>query len=221
MAIEVLTTLTKDLPETLKEKAPPVSYAAEADKQKEQSSSEAASDYNDVFELSGYARKRIERVKESQETEVGKKEQSNSSNTKLSEDEQKEISELKSRDQEVKIHEQAHIAAGGPYITGGPEYSYQKGPDGNKYAVGGHVSIDTSPVEGDPKATITKMEAVKRAALAPANPSGADQAVAAKAAKAAAQARTESLKNNEASDNTPNTNTKPKETPLKRLDIKA
>lgn len=96
-------------------------------------------------------------------------------------EEQTEVTELKSRDQKVKTHEQAHVAAGGTIVTGGPFYEYQTGPDGNKYAVGGHVNIDTSPVKDNPEATIIKAQTIKKAALAPANPSGSDRAVATKA----------------------------------------
>lgn len=107
----------------------------------------------------------------------------------LTDAEQQEVTKLKKRDAEVKAHEQAHIAAGGAYVQGGANYEYEKGPDGQNYAVGGEVSIDTSQVSGDPKATIAKMQVVIRAALAPAQPSGQDQAVAAAAAQAAAQAQ--------------------------------
>src|SRR5690606_14550048 len=68
-------------------------------------------------------------------------------------------------------------------------YSYQQGPDGKQYAVGGEVGIDVSSVPNNPQATIQKMQQVRAAALAPAEPSGADHAVAAKAAQAEAQAR--------------------------------
>lgn len=47
--------------------------------------------------------------------------------------------------------------------------------------MGGEVPIDTSTVPGDPKATIDKMDVVKRAALGPAEPSGQDRSVAAQA----------------------------------------
>lgn len=107
----------------------------------------------------------------------------------LSEEEQLEVKELKRRDAEVKAHEMAHVAAGGQYVRGGASFEYQTGPDGKRYAVGGEVSIDTSPISGNPKATIRKMQAVKRAALAPAQPSGQDRAVAAAASQAEAQAR--------------------------------
>lgn len=108
----------------------------------------------------------------------------------LTTEEEQVVREMKSRDREVRSHEMAHVAAGGAHVTGGPSYSYQSGPDGRRYAVGGEVSIDTSP-EDDPQATITKMMQVRSAALAPAEPSGADRAVAASAAQQAAQARAE------------------------------
>jgi hypothetical protein len=108
----------------------------------------------------------------------------------LSKEESAEVQKLKARDQEVRTHEQAHVAAGGQYIRGGITYDYQKGPDGRSYAVGGHVDIDLSE-EDSPEATITKMRQVQRAALAPAEPSGADRAVASAAASKEQQAQAE------------------------------
>lgn len=110
--------------------------------------------------------------------------------SELSEGEQKQVAELKKRDREVRQHEQAHQAAGGQYASA-PSYEYQKGPDGQQYAVGGEVQIDSSPIPGDPEATIEKMRVVKAAALAPAEPSGQDRKVAAAADAAAQQARAE------------------------------
>lgn len=109
----------------------------------------------------------------------------------LTAEEKSVIAELKSRDREVKAHEAAHIAAGGGCVRGGATYTYQNGPDGRRYAVGGEVNIDCSPENGDPQATIAKMQVVRRAALAPADPSGQDRAVAAAASAAEAQARRE------------------------------
>ena len=98
----------------------------------------------------------------------------------LTEEEEQVVRELQARDREVRAHEAAHAAAGGAY-AGAPTYTYQRGPDGRQYAVGGSVSIDTSPVQGDPAATIQKAQQIKRAALAPAEPSAQDRAVAAAA----------------------------------------
>lgn len=109
----------------------------------------------------------------------------------LTEDEQKQVDELEQRDREVRQHEQAHLSAAGPYALGGPTFDFQTGPDGKRYAIGGEVQIDTSPVDGDPEATIQKMETVRAAALAPQDPSGQDRSVAAQAAREIQKARTE------------------------------
>ncbi|WP_287042927.1 putative metalloprotease CJM1_0395 family protein, partial [Desulfonatronospira sp. MSAO_Bac3] len=109
----------------------------------------------------------------------------------LSAEERQELQKLRHRDAEVRAHEQAHIAAGGQYVNGGASYSYEKGPDGRQYAVEGEVSIDTSPVPGDPEQTQEKARTVRRAALAPANPSPQDQRIAADAARMEAEARME------------------------------
>ena len=103
---------------------------------------------------------------------------------------QQQITELASRDREVRSHEQAHAAVGGSY-AGAPTYSFKRGPDGQTYAVGGEVSIDVSPIPNDPAATLRKMEVVQQAALAPAEPSAQDLRVAAQAQVLAAQARSE------------------------------
>lgn len=109
----------------------------------------------------------------------------------LTAEEQQQVDDLKQRDQEVRRHEQAHAASAGGTARGGPSFEFETGPDGKRYVVSGEVNIDTSPVAGDPKATIAKMEQVRRAALAPGEPSSQDRAVAAQAAAAAQQARAE------------------------------
>ena len=109
----------------------------------------------------------------------------------LSDEERKEVEGLRERDREVRAHEQAHASTGGSYIRGGIQYEYQTGPDGRRYAVGGEVSIDTSPVSGDPQKTIQKAQQVRRAAMAPAEPSGADRQAAAAASRMEAEARQE------------------------------
>lgn len=110
-------------------------------------------------------------------------ESASAADSQLSPEEEKQVDELSARDREVRQHEQAHLAAAGPYARGGPTYSYQSGPDGKQYAIGGQVNIDTSPIEGDPEATAQKARVVRAAALAPAEPSGQDLSVAASATK--------------------------------------
>ena len=109
----------------------------------------------------------------------------------LSASQQQSVRDLATRDRAVRAHEQAHLAAAGGFARGGPSFTYQTGPDGVRYAVGGEVSIDTSPVEGDPQATLEKARAVIAAANAPADPSAQDRAVAAAAAQMAARAQAE------------------------------
>ena len=106
----------------------------------------------------------------------------------LSPEAKREVAKLQSRDADVRAHEAAHIGAGGSLVTSGATFTYERGPDGRMYAVGGEVSIDTSPVRGNPQATITKAAQIEAAALAPVDPSAQDEAVAAQAAAMSAQA---------------------------------
>lgn len=106
----------------------------------------------------------------------------------LSSEEQRKVRELRRTDRKVRAHEQAHLAAGGQYVRGGPSFEYQKGPDGKRYAVGGEVQLDTSK-GNSPRETLQKMRQVKSAALAPGNPSPKDQQMAQQAARKMADAR--------------------------------
>ena len=109
----------------------------------------------------------------------------------LDEEQQRQIQELKAADARVRRHEQAHLAAAGPYAKGAPSYEYKTGPDHKRYAVAGEVRLDVSPVPGDPAATIRKAQTVRKAALAPADPSPQDRRVAAEAAQLEMKARQE------------------------------
>ena len=111
------------------------------------------------------------------------------SDLELSDEERQLVKELRARDAEVKAQEQAHLAAAGPYVNGAPNFEFQTGPDGQQYAVGGEVSIDSSPVPGDTEATVRKAQTIKRSALAPNDPSAQDRQVAAQAEQLEAQAR--------------------------------
>ncbi len=111
----------------------------------------------------------------------------------MTKSERGELTKLKKRDSEVRTHEQAHLSAAGGLAAGGPSYETKTGPDGERYAVGGSVTIDTSP-GATPADTIAKARRMKQAALAPANPSGQDRAIAAKAMRMEADARRELAK---------------------------
>lgn len=133
--------------------------------------------------------------KDSSETEFPKKEKS-ASGEDLTPQEEQEIAKLKARDSEVRAHEQAHIAAAAGITTSAPTYDYQTGPDGKRYAVGGEVTV--SFVESnDPEQNLANAEAMKAAALAPADPSSQDRAVASNADKIIAQAKQELTQNQE------------------------
>lgn len=129
--------------------------------------------------------KEIGRVK-TQETQKSDKEH------EFTESELEQIRALKARDLEVRQHEAAHQAAGGAH-TGSATYTYERGPDGKMYAVGGEVSVDTSVISGDPQATVQKMRSIYAAAMAPKDPSGQDRQVAAQAMAQMIQAQLELL----------------------------
>ncbi|WP_440054339.1 putative metalloprotease CJM1_0395 family protein [Pseudoalteromonas sp. T1lg65] len=134
------------------------------------------------------------KVEGKSEKEEGDKERNGSEKEQQqAEQDEQVIQELKSRDREVRLHEQAHARVGGQH-AGSPSYEYQRGPDGNNYAIGGQVMIDVAPIEGDPQATIEKMQTVRAAALAPAEPSGADRAIAADATQKLSAAQAELAK---------------------------
>jgi len=107
----------------------------------------------------------------------------------LSPDEQRQVEALKQIDRKVHAHEQAHMAAGAGLVRGS-SYSYQAGPDRQRYAVAGEVSIDSSPGR-TPEETVAKARQVRAAALAPADPSTQDRQVAAAASQMEMQARLE------------------------------
>ncbi len=104
--------------------------------------------------------------------------------------EQQQIRELAARDREVRAHEQAHASVGGKY-AGSPSFTFERGPDGVNYAVGGEVPISLPSGGGDPAETLAAAEQVRRAALAPAEPSAQDRSIAATASQIANDARVE------------------------------
>ena len=107
----------------------------------------------------------------------------------LTEDQLREIKKLEQRDREVRRHEQAHVAAAGSLAQGGPKYEYTRGPDGKQYVTNGEVPISAQTASNNPQATLAKAQQIRRAALAPADPSGHDRAVAAQAAAMEREAR--------------------------------
>ncbi|MCD6259625.1 MAG: hypothetical protein J7J31_08510 [Helicobacteraceae bacterium] len=101
-----------------------------------------------------------------------------SQQNQLEPSEEQMLMELQARDAEVRQHEAAHKSAGAP--TGAANYTYQKGPDGRMYAIGGEVSV-TMKSGSTPEETIANAQAVIASAMAPADPSPQDHAVASSA----------------------------------------
>lgn len=92
------------------------------------------------------------------------------------------VAELKARDTEVREHEMAHFQAAGALALSGPMITdYVVGPDGEMYADGGHVMINTAET-GDPREDVRRGEIITIAAEAPlgvgSELSGADLVVA-------------------------------------------
>ncbi|SDE48912.1 putative metalloprotease CJM1_0395 family protein [Desulfuromonas thiophila] len=157
---------------------------------------ERQGDSRDRVSLSGAARQQADEAKTATAPVAGEAEEKTSvaaaaaPQTQLTTAELEQVRQLQQRDQEVRVHEAAHAAAGGPY-AGAPTLRYETGPDGRRYAVEGAVNVDLAAVAGDPAATIEKMAVIERAALAPAQPSAQDYRVAARARRQAASARQE------------------------------
>ena len=121
------------------------------------------------------------KTEESSQSKEGAKDEKNRKEQSLKEAENRQIvTKLQARDREVRAHEAAHLAAAGGIASGGASFTYQKGPNGKMYAVGGEVPISISG-GSSPEETIKKMRQVAAAALAPADPSPQDYAVASSA----------------------------------------
>ncbi len=118
------------------------------------------------------------------------------SRPRLTVEETAQVAKLAARDREVRLHEAQHQAAAGALAVGGPQFTYQTGPDGKLYAVGGEVKLSLTSGQ-TPEETISRAAQMRAAATAPANPSGQDLAVAAQAAAMETQARQAQLKDRE------------------------
>lgn len=105
----------------------------------------------------------------------------------LSDNDLRRVRALQQRDRQVRSHEMAHLAAGGNLVRSGASFTYESAPDGQRYAIGGEVSIDISPGR-TPEETISKAARIKAAAFAPADPSAQDRQIAALATRMAMQA---------------------------------
>ena len=148
---------------------------------------------NDEAATASISAKALELYNAEQNTNSNSEEQaSNNSNKEeeLTQQEKQEVAELKTTDAEVKAHENAHKAAAAGLRTSAPNYEYETGPDGKKYAVAGDVNISYQ-TSSDPEVNLKNAQQLKAAALAPAEPSSQDRKVAMKAEREIAKARQE------------------------------
>jgi hypothetical protein len=132
--------------------------------------------------------KSAERLRQQQDEHAAHDKQAQQQQTQI---DQQTIQTLSTLDREVRNHERAHAAIGGQY-AGAPSYEYERGPDGVNYAVSGEVPISTGEAS-NPQMTIEKAQIIRRAALAPAEPSAQDRKVAAEAVQMESTARIELL----------------------------
>ncbi len=79
-----------------------------------------------------------------------------------SQEEQKEIEKIRKNSRNVKLRELVYRAVVGNYVRNTVSFEYETGPDGIKYAVAGHTTIDTRPIINNPEATIRKAQAIKK-----------------------------------------------------------
>lgn len=96
----------------------------------------------------------------------------------LTQEEKNLVLKLQTRDAEVRAHEAAHQSGGTP--TGAASFTYQQGPDGKMYAIGGEVPV-TMQSGSTPEETVKNAREVIATALAPADPSAQDMAIASSA----------------------------------------
>lgn len=97
----------------------------------------------------------------------------------LSREDQELVDNLEARDAKVRNHETSHIMAAGGQ-AGMPTYTYQTGPDGKRYAIGGSVNIATMTT-GDTEQDARRANTAYRAAMATGEPSSRDMQAATRA----------------------------------------
>jgi hypothetical protein len=104
----------------------------------------------------------------------------------LTPDQEAKVRKLAARDRDVRAHEAAHLAAAGA-LAGGVDYTYEIGPDGKLYAVGGQTRISI-PAGLSPEQRLVVARDLLAAAEAPVDPSGQEMAMASRAARMEAEA---------------------------------
>ena len=132
-----------------------------------------------VYEEDKETKKSLASAPKTQQEDKQEAQKKSQATDELTPDEFRLVQDLQARDSEVKAHEAAHQAAGGG-MTGAASYTYQQGPDGKMYAIGGEVSI-TMKSGSTPEETIANARQIAAAAMAAGSPSPQDFAVASSA----------------------------------------
>ena len=91
------------------------------------------------------------------------------------------LKSLQERDDEVRQHENQHVAEAGEFATSGAVLETETASNGRAYATSGKVSVNMAEIDGDPQKTIEKMTKIEKSALKPENPSDQDLRVATEA----------------------------------------
>ncbi len=134
---------------------------------------------NQLYSKLSAKQAQLEKLEEESKVESVKKkdyiEASNGANNYDEQDFARVLEKFKNKDAEIRTHEQVHASIG--HTTAPISYSYQQGPDGKMYAIGGSVRMDTS-IPDDPKAAAFKLDILKKAASGPTDTSGADNTIA-------------------------------------------
>jgi hypothetical protein len=125
------------------------------------------------------AKAKKDSAEKKQEEQKVKENQEKGNPEKLSQDEKRLLDDLKARDAEVKTHEAAHQSSAGG-LAGAASYTYQQGPDGKMYAIGGEVSISTGGAS-TPEEAIANAKKIESSAMAASSPSSQDFSVASSA----------------------------------------
>jgi hypothetical protein len=102
------------------------------------------------------------------------------------------LEKLKARDALVRGHENAHILSAGGQ-AGQAQYTYQTGPDGKAYAIGGSVNISIVSSPTSPEQAAGQAQVAARAAMAAGEMSPQDMQVARRATEISARARSRAM----------------------------
>lgn len=95
--------------------------------------------------------------------------------------ERRDLELMEQMDRNIRQHEHTHIRAAQGLAVGAPTFEYERGPDGQHYAVHGRVEVSSDIPTDDTEAALAKARKIERAALAPSDPSSQDLKAATKA----------------------------------------